>query len=338
MSSVIFLYLFGFNKLFTVLAISNPDDRTVNIAIETSFQFEPKDINNEKGIITNIKSFIDKIYRSLEPAASPYFRQTPDKITLSTFLRDFGMNVLNLTDEHVLIIVKTLNNHFQEYKTSKTFHSIFSDSGLKKHITKTVHNWANLNAKELKKKLEKLIKDGNPDLQKVTSQLNTLYNKQDLDIFYNYNKKLNKYLRKKKNVYKLIKEWLDFSILERYSKLNASSKVKVKDIMISLSDYFTGNTRLKTQDDSNDSLWSKHEEDVSGSDGYAVHKHYRHSHLLKSKKNSRRNKGKTVVNEEDDKNKTTIPLNLFEKFFNNDVLGNLEVYLSNTNKTKYIDE
>ncbi|CAB3258306.1 unnamed protein product [Arctia plantaginis] len=315
--------------LFSILiALSKPDDRTVNVAIETSFQFEPEDINNEKGIVTNLKSFIDKIYRSLEPAASLTFRQTPDKITLSNFLTDFGNSVLNLTDENVQNVVKILNKQLQEYKASGSFRSIFSDSDLKKDLTKTVHNWSNTDAKKLKKKLQKLMRDGNPELQKVTSQLNTLYNKQDLNTFYNFKKKLNKYLRKNKNVDNLIKDWLDFSIFERYNKLNASSKVTVMDSVRSLSDYFTGDNRLKTQDDSNGSLWSEHEEDVSGSAGDGVHKRREHSHILISKRNS------DINNEKDDDNKTTNTLHLIEKLLNNDVFGNLKLYLTNENKTK----
>lgn len=308
--------------LFSVLivsAISTSNDRTVNIAIETSFQFEPKDINNEKGIVTNLKSFIDKIYRSLEPAASQNFRQTPDKITLSKFLTDFGNSILNLTDENFHNVVKTLIKQLHEYRTSRSFHSIFSDSKLKKDIKKMVYNWANTDAKKLKRNLQELITNGNPDLQKLTSQLNTLYNKQDLQIFYKYNKKLNKYLGENKNLDKLIKDWLDFSIFERYNKLNASSKVKVMDSLRSLSDYFTGNTTFKSQVDSNSSLWLDHDEDVSGSVGDEVHTHHRHSHY---KKMSRREQG-TPLKNEDDGNKITNTLQLIKNFFQNEVLGKL---------------
>lgn len=227
----------------------NPSPRSVNVALETSFLFEPKDINDNISFIKNIKVFLDKLYNILAPQARDIqqFRTEPArKFSFVDFIKNVGDSFMNFTDGKLQKTIRSLDVQVGKManKSKSTIKDILPNKSIKEYLQESVKQWAQMDAELLRHKLNKLMNENNPLLQNFGKRMNDYYNEEDV-------KKLNKYLTKLSNMEpnmspsKLIKDALHFGILEKYKNLNYTSRVNLVNDMKLLADFVLENNKFK---------------------------------------------------------------------------------------------
>lgn len=226
----------------------NPPPRSVNVALETSFLFEPKDVNENISFIQNIKVFLDKLYKILAPQAQEIqqFRASNNNknersISFTDFIKKLGESFLNFNGLKAKDTVKVLKSEVSKIynQTHSTINEVIPDFGVKQYIKDTIKKWATEDVPTLKDKLKKIINDNNPLLTTFARRLNDYYTEDDIKKLNKLLKKLNHHLENDMDTSKIVRDAIDIGIHEKFKKLNTTSKISLMNDMKLLSDFIS---------------------------------------------------------------------------------------------------
>ncbi|XP_035457512.1 uncharacterized protein LOC118281134 [Spodoptera frugiperda] len=233
MKIVILLSLFAYAST----AVQEPSPRSVNVALETSFLFEPKDINENLQFVKNVKNFLDKLYSMLAPQVKEYsssqkpadLQQFRADIHPQTQLEsrklffidlykefcDFVSNITSNTLEQSLTVIKKEINQILD-SNQEILKEIIPDKNIKKILDES-YDGAKSNVKYCHKNIA---------FKKFARKMERMYTQQEL-------KKLQKCLRKldnaiennnKSDATRIVREFIQIGIIDKYSQLNVPGR------------------------------------------------------------------------------------------------------------------
>ncbi|KAJ8704905.1 hypothetical protein PYW08_012225 [Mythimna loreyi] len=209
--------------------------RSVNVAVETSFLFDPKDIDDNKSFVKNVKGFLDKLYNILEPVPIQKHFRTEKKLQQDINSTDFmevvkniGSHFVNMPGTKIKEAVNTIHGEVSKIADNKKgqekIKEILPDEKIKMMLKQSIDGWLKSNPEEMRQMINTTITEDSPLLTTFARRVNSYYN--DADV-----KKLNKILKKfRRNIEnnidnsKIIKELLHNAIFKKYNSLNESAK------------------------------------------------------------------------------------------------------------------
>lgn len=237
------------------------DPQTVNLALETSLLFQPKDVKNNVELIKNLKNFLDKLYKVISPAANWRANKeltvknqvTPDnnrehsfrtdtKKVLTDFLIALGMVLVNHTDVHLKNITNTFYKTIDElYYKESLFHEVFIESKLKNYIRNIVKDWNDAEPDVLRTEIRKIIFiDSDPIFRKFFKKLNRYFDfDADEKKVKNIVTKIYKYPKQNKDLSRVMYDGLKYLIFDHYNALNYTSKLKIAGQLQKITNYIT---------------------------------------------------------------------------------------------------
>ncbi|KAJ8706575.1 hypothetical protein PYW07_012653 [Mythimna separata] len=210
--------------------------RSVNVAVETSFLFDPKDLDDNKSFVKNVKGFLDKLYNILEP---PHTNQRSNRAEIKSqeikdnpnfieVVKDIGSHFVNMPGTKIKEAVNTIHGEVSKITDNKKgqekIKEILPDEKLKEMLKASLSEWLKSNPEEMRRIINSTITEGSPLLTTFARRVNSYYN--ELDV-----KKLNKILKKfRRNIEndidntKVLKELLHNAIIKKYNSLNETAK------------------------------------------------------------------------------------------------------------------
>lgn len=209
--------------LFTAPALSL-QSRSVNLALETSFLFDPQDIKENATFINKVQNVLDKLKTVLEPP-STVFRATnngsQDPVVLNRFLAQIGSSLIKFDNNDFKKLTSDFRDAvFRHAIKNKEFHQLFEDERLRAFIKNTVTIWADTDPMVLKVEIAKNLIGVDTDATiKLITMLNKVFNATDEPKFKKLIKKFTKSI-KHKDFTKFFTKTIDFVVFKRYKKLN----------------------------------------------------------------------------------------------------------------------
>ncbi|XP_022833122.1 uncharacterized protein LOC111361026 [Spodoptera litura] len=235
MKTVILLSLLGYAS---TAASHDPSPRSVNVALETSFLFEPKNIRENIKFVKNIKDFLDKLYAMLAPQLKDY--NTSQNPTGSKQFRADTMQQIDNRRLDFLVLFKEVCYNMANASSSTFDHAL---SIIKEEMYQIIDtNQYKLNEIIPDENLKKIIKDSfdklhnttynvkhchrNPIFKRFAKKMDRIYSKEDLKKLLKYLRKFNKAIdvNSKLDASRIVKEFIQFGVIDKYNDLNVPGK------------------------------------------------------------------------------------------------------------------
>ncbi|KAF9416871.1 hypothetical protein HW555_005874 [Spodoptera exigua] len=239
MKTVILLSL----TAYAATAVIEPSPRSVNVALETSFLFEPKEMNDNIAFIKNIKDFLDKLYTMLAPQlknynryrdlrASKQFRADDRrKLNFVDLFQEYCNHVANITlssfDQSASVIKKEVFKMVDLNKS--TLKHILPDKNIKEIMTDLLNKTHGVKTYQRCHKI--------PAMRRFSRKMDRIYTQRDMKKLHKYLKKFNEAIEStsKSDATKIVKEFIRFAIVDKYDELNETDKkFFVKEVNILL--------------------------------------------------------------------------------------------------------
>ncbi|PZC75448.1 hypothetical protein B5X24_HaOG206057 [Helicoverpa armigera] len=268
-----------------IAASVDPSPRSVNVALETSFLFEPKDANENISFIKNIKDFLDKLYKILAPQTKyqKKFRSETDVVEQKPerkwgffdWIKSAGEQFLNMTApkiEAAASVVQTevskvaeqgvnaIKDVLPEMPEMPSFHDVMPDMPSFKANDHGESKVFKPSGDNIKESIKIMLQDDNEALNEVAKKMNQYYTEEEVKKLHKLLRKFTKYLDADVDTSKVIKEIFQVVFLDKYKSLNETAKANlVKDFEF-LCDYMKAskNTQLKAQTKKQPSTPSNH--------------------------------------------------------------------------------
>uniref|UniRef100_A0A2A4JC33 Uncharacterized protein n=1 Tax=Heliothis virescens TaxID=7102 RepID=A0A2A4JC33_HELVI len=215
----------------------DPSPRSVNVALETSFLFEPKDANENISFIKNIKDFLDKLYKILAPQAKQQqkFRSEtepkPERKFFFGFIKDAGEAFLNITSSKIEKAISVIKAEFTKRASDNEdiLPSIAPRSNVERHH-EDFNDLSHTNGDDIKESLRTMMEDEDSALGGIAKKMNQYYTEDEVKKMYKLLRKFTKYLEADMDTSKVVKEIFQVVFSDKFSSLNVTAQASlVKD-------------------------------------------------------------------------------------------------------------
>lgn len=214
------------------------DKKSVNLALETSLLFDPKDARKDLYLISQFRRFLEKLEKAIDPQSDTEVSfKAFDGEVLTEFLTDLGAAILNLDNVYLQNLTRVLNKELKKANDDQasTFHKIFENPESKTFVLRIVNAWEQATPVDLKYMVNSTLQNKEDSkLTEFVAYLNELYSEKD----YKKLQKLLRKLEKKDGEEDLVKQFLEFVFIDRYDNLKPSTRTKFHVKTKKLCDYF----------------------------------------------------------------------------------------------------
>uniref|UniRef100_A0A2A4JAX1 Uncharacterized protein n=1 Tax=Heliothis virescens TaxID=7102 RepID=A0A2A4JAX1_HELVI len=231
----------------------DPSPRSVNVALETSFLFEPKDANENISFIKNIKDFLDKLYKILAPQAKQQqkFRSEtepkPERKFFFDFIKDAGQALLNITSAKIEKAVSVIKSELT--KGASDIEDILPAP--RSNVARNDEDFndllSNTNGDDIKESLRTMMEDEDSALGGIAKKMNQYYTEDEVKKMHKLLRKFTKYLEADMDASKVVKEIFHVVFSDKFSSLNGTAQASlVKDFEL-LVEHMKSNKQQLTQ-------------------------------------------------------------------------------------------
>lgn len=233
-------------NLFVSVLSAKTNPRSINLAIESQFFLDPKDVEDNSSLLEKVKGFINKLQDTIAPHPVT-FRRTLKKEILTDFLTELGKLVMNIDDNKFSTLTQDLKDVVDKKGETPAFNEVLRDKYFIQFIKTTVNEWSKTEPTKLKLEIARYVTDSENESIFVTffQKLNKYFIDTDKFMLSNIVKDFKKAIQG--NDYKnVLNKAVDFIIRDKFKKANKEFIKSFDNDVMELSGYLMNKGKTDT--------------------------------------------------------------------------------------------